>query len=96
MESQHPTPCKFRRSADGPEDQARIDRATKLLLASALDPVGTSRPFHKLSAFFVFKQGLAGVTNGKIGGEYFNDAHISETYLAYLMSMRADQLIKTQ
>lgn len=90
------TLCTFVGGNDGPEDQARIDRATKLLLASALDPVGTSRPFHKLSAFFVFKQGLAGVTNGKIGGEYFNDAHISETYLAYLMSMRPDQLIQTQ
>lgn len=90
------TVCTFVGGNDGPEDQARIDRATKLFIESALDPVGSSRPFHKISQFFVFKQGLAGVTGGKFGAEYFNDAHISETYLAYLMSMREAQLVKVQ
>ena len=90
------TVCTFVGGNDSPEDQARIDRATKLLVESALDPVGSSYCFHKISGFFVFKQGLAGVTGGKVGAEYFNDAHISETYLAYLMSMREEQLVKTQ
>ena len=90
------TLCTFVGGNDSPEDQKRIDRATKLLVTSAVDYVGTSRPFRKLSAFFVFKQGLAGVTGGKIGEEYFNDAHISETYLAYMMSMRENQLVKMQ
>ncbi|MBQ9506829.1 MAG: hypothetical protein IJR51_06700, partial [Clostridia bacterium] len=58
--------------------------------------VGTSPALRKISAFFVFKQGLAGLTGGKVGGEYFNDAHIAETYLAYMMSMRENQLKRTQ
>lgn len=90
------TLCTFVGGNDTPEDQANINHATKLLVESAVDRIGTSMPLHKLSAFFVFKQGLAGVTGGKIGQEYFNDAHISETYLAYMMSMREDQLIKKQ
>ena len=90
------TLCTIVGGNDSPEDQANIDRATKLLLASAFDGAGTSRVFRKMSAFFVFKQGLAGATGGKFGAENFNDAHICETYLAYLMSMREDQLIKEQ
>ncbi len=90
------TLCTFVGGNDSPEDQARIDRATKLLIGGAVDTIGTSSVYHKLCAFFVFKQGLAGVTGGRFGKEYFNDAHISETYLAYMMSMRADQLKKIQ
>ena len=90
------TVCTFVGGNDTPEDQARIDRATKLLAGSAVDMVGTSPALRKISAFFVFKQGLAGLTGGKVGGEYFNDAHIAETYLAYMMSMRENQLKRTQ
>ena len=90
------TLCTFVGGNDSPEDQANIDRAAKLLLLSAFDRAGTSRMFRKMSAFFVFKQGLAGVTGGRFGSEYFNDAHISETYLAYLMSMREAQLVREQ
>ena len=90
------TVCTFVGGNDSPEDQARIDRATKLLAGSAVDMVGTSPTLRKVSAFFVFKQGLAGLTGGKLGGEYFNDAHIAETYLAYMMSMRENQLVRTQ
>ena len=90
------TLCTFVGGNDSPEDQANIDRATRLLLLSAVDRVGTSRVFRKMSAFFVFKQGIAGVTGGRIGEEYFNDAHISETYLAYIMSMREEQLVREQ
>lgn len=88
------TLCTFVGGNDSPEDKANIATATKLLIASSIDTVGTSAPFRKLSAFFVFKQGIAGVTGGKFGEEYFNDAHISETYLSYLMSMNENQLIK--
>ncbi len=88
------TLCSFVGGSDSPEDDRRIEKAQKLLIASALDTVGTSRAYRKISAFFVFKQGLAGATGGRFGAEYFNDAHISETYLAYMMSMRAEQLIK--
>jgi len=88
------TLCTFVGGNDSPEDQKNIDRATKLLLGSAVDAIGTSRPLRKLSAFFVFKQGLAGATGGKLGSEYFNDAHISSTYLAYIMSMSENQLVK--
>ena len=90
------TLCTFVGGTDSPEDAAAIARATKLLAASAVDAVGTSPVLRKLSSFFVFKQGLYGVTGGKLSAEYFNDAHISETYLAYMMSMRADQLKRTQ
>ena len=90
------TLCTFVGGNDSPEDQANIDRATKLLLTSAVDRAGTSRLLRKMSEFFVFKQGLAGATGGKIGAEYFNDAHICETYLAYLMSMREEQLIREE
>ncbi len=90
------TLCAFVGGNDSPEDAAAIARATKLLATSAVDAVGTSPVLRKLSAFFVFKQGLYGVTGGKLSAEYFNDAHIAETYLAYMMSMRADQLKKIQ
>ena len=90
------TLCSFVSGNESPEDAKKIARAQKLLLLSAADPVGTSRVFRKLSEFFVFKQGLAGATGGRIGKEYFNDAHVTETYLAYLMSMSEDQLIKEQ
>ena len=86
------TLCAFVGGNDGPADAKKIEKAKKLLIASALDPVGTSPAFRRISAFFVFRQGLAGATGGKLGAEYFNDAHISETYLAYMMSMRAEQL----
>jgi hypothetical protein len=90
------TVCTFVGGNDTPEDKRNIERATKLLLLSSVDGVGTSPALRKISAFFVFKQGIAGVTGGKVGGEYFNDAHISETYLAYMMSMREDQLRRVQ
>ena len=90
------TLCAFVGGDGTPEARERKEQATKLLVASALDPVGTCSVYRKISAFFVFKQGLAGVTGGKVGAEYFNDAHISETYLAYMMSMRENQLIKVQ
>ena len=90
------TLCAFVGGDGTQQARENKDRATKLLLASALDPVGTCAAYRRISAFFVFKQGLAGVTGGKVGAEYFNDAHISETYLAYMMSMREVQLLRTQ
>lgn len=88
------TLCSVVGGADGPEDERRAVRARKLLIASALDPVGTCRAFRKISAFFVFGQGLAAATGGKLGKEYFNDAHVIETYLAYMTSMNEEQLVK--
>lgn len=90
------TLCSFVGGTDGPEDERRRDRAQKLMIASAFDPIGTCRAFRRISAFFVFNQGLAAATGGKIGKEYFNDSHIIETYLAYMMSMTEEQLMKEQ
>ena len=88
------TLCAFVGGVDSPEDQANRDRAAKLLSLSSLDTLGTSPALRKISAFFLFKQGVAQVTGRKIGNEYFNDAHIAATYLAYLMSMTEKQLKK--
>ena len=90
------TLCAFVGGSGSPEDRAAYERAKKLLVLGAEDRLGTSPPLRRLCAFFVFKQGLAGVTGGRVGAEYFNDAHIAETYLAYMMSMREAQLVRVQ
>ena len=86
------TLCGYVAGNDTPEDQANVDRAMKLMLGSAFDVLGTSSAYHKLSQFFVFKEGIGGATGGKIGAQYFNDAHAIVTYLAYLMTMTEEQL----
>ena len=86
------TLCGYVGGNDSPEDQQNINRAMKLMLGSAFDLIGTSSSYRSLSKFFVFKEGIGGATGGKIGAQYFGDAHAIVTYLAYLMSMTEEQL----
>lgn len=86
------TLCGYVGGNDSPEDQQNVNRAMKLMLGSAFDLIGTCPAYRKLSQFFVFKEGIGGATGGKIGAQYFGDAHAIVTYLAYLMSMTETQL----
>ena len=86
------TLCGYVGGNDSPEDQQNINRAMKLMLGSAFDLIGTSSSYRSLSRFFVFKEGIGGATGGKIGAQYFGDAHAIVTYLAYLMSRTEEQL----
>ena len=86
------TLCGYVGGNDSPEDQQNINRAMKLMLGSAFDLIGTSSSYRSLSKFFVFKEGIGGATGGKLGAQYFGDAHAIVTYLAYLMSMTEEQL----
>ena len=88
------TLCGYVGGNDSPEDQQNVNRAMKLMLGSAFDLIGTSPAYRHLSRFFVFKEGIGGATGGKIGAQYFGDAHAIVTYLAYLMSMTEEQLKK--
>ena len=88
------TLCGYVGGNDTAEDQQNVNRAMKLMLGSAFDLIGTSSAYRNLSRFFVFKEGIGGATGGKIGAQYFNDAHAIVTYLAYLMSMTKEQLLK--
>ncbi len=90
------TLCGYVAGTDTPEDQANRDRAMKLMIGSAFDLIGTSPAFRNVSRFFVFKEGIGGATGNKIGGTYFSDSHRCETYLAFLMAMREEQLIEQQ
>ena len=87
------TLCGYVGGNDSPQDQENINRAMKLMLGSAFDLIGTSAGYRNLSKFFVFKEGIGGATGGKVGAQYFNDAHAIVTYLAYLMSMSEEQLL---
>lgn len=86
------TLCGYVSGNDTPEDQQNINRAMKLMLGSAVDFVRTSKPFRKISQFFVFKEGIGGATGGKIGASYFSDSHRCETYLAYLNAISEEEL----
>ena len=88
------TLCGYVGGNDSPEDQQNVNRAMKLMLGSAFDLIGTCSAYRNLSKFFVFKEGIGGATGGKIGAQYFGDAHAIVTYLAYLMSMTEEQLKK--
>lgn len=87
------TLCGYVGGNDTPQDQENVNRAMKLMLGSAFDLIGTSASYRNLSQFFVFKEGIGGATGGKVGAQYFNDAHAIVTYLAYLMSMSEEQLL---
>lgn len=88
------TLCTFIAGGETEEEQAAVNKAMYKLLFSAVDYIGTSSKLRKISAFFVFQEGLGGATGNKIGATYFSDSHRPDTYTAYLMTMDEATLMK--
>ena len=87
------TLCAYVAGGETEEEKAAVDRATKLLVESAVDYVGTSAAYRITSAFFVFKEGIGSITGNRLMKTNFSESHRPHTYAAYLLSMTEEQLM---
>lgn len=87
------TLCAYVAGGESEEEKAAVDRATKLLVESAVDYVGTSAAYRITSAFFVFKEGIGAITGNKLLKTHFSESHMPATYASYLLSMSEEQLM---
>ncbi|MBQ9229447.1 MAG: hypothetical protein IJ168_11545 [Eubacterium sp.] len=88
------TLCTFIAGGTTEEELAAVNKAMYMMLFSAVDLIGTSPKLRKISAFFVFKEGIGGATGNKIGATYFGDSHRPDTYTAYLLSLNEKALME--
>ena len=88
------TLCAYIAGGRNEEEIAQANKAMYLLLASAVDLLGTTKVLRKTSGFFVFKEGLGGATGNKIGATYFGDSHRPDSYASYLLSIDEATLIE--
>ena len=88
------TLCAYIAGGRNEEEIAQANKAMYLLLASAVDLLGTTKVLRKTSGFFVFQEGLGGATGGKIGATYFGDSHRPDSYASFLLSIDENRLIE--
>ena len=77
-----------------PEGSEKKAAAVKLLLKTSFIRHKSSKAIKAIADFFVFYEGLAGATNGKISKTYFSYGHNIHTYCAYLMAVNEEKLFK--
>ena len=88
------TLCKFMANNEekNETEKAQKKEAKDLLLETWLNRISDGAIL-SLTDYFVWYQGIGGVTGGVLLDDYFQEAHQAETYCAYMMSMTASQAL---
>lgn len=74
--------------AGSPENKAGL----QLLLKTAVNRLCYDKVFRAVADFFVFYEGLGGITKGKLSKNYFSLAHEMTSYCALLLAAEENQL----
>ncbi len=77
-----------------PEGSPKKEDGMKLLLKTCFLRHKSSGVIKAIADFFVFYEGLAGATNGRISKTYFSYGHNIHTYCAYLMAVSKKELFE--
>lgn len=76
-----------------PAGSPKIEQGTKALMKACLLRPASSRVLRLVSDFFIFYEGLAGFTKGKVFKQYFSGGHVVYTYFA-LVEAASESLLK--
>lgn len=75
-----------------PAGSEKIEQGTKMLVKTSILRPASSPALRLVSDFFIFYEGLAGATKGKISKQYFSYGHAVYTYCSLIEAVSDSQL----
>lgn len=78
------------------EDRSSSEKAFNLMLKTYVPTPNNSTLYVAISSFFIENQGIGDITNGWVFDTYFADGHMSQTYCAYMLSMKSNAVTKNK